>query len=149
MTVLRDPFFGEMNDDYGWRKKQVFEIWGNNFELEVVASAFDEQEITPAQQDSYIWFTGQESTIFDKALDEIVHYAQQNIDDLLNIDDEISPDKIKGNLIKNLVTPTSVIFRRDDVIGILFNCAWEPEHGIAIKIKDKKVTEVGLQDIIL
>jgi hypothetical protein len=81
---------------------------------------------------------------------EIVNYARMNIDDLLNVNEQITIDDITKTLIAEWVTPTSIIFKRDaDVIGILFNCAWESDNGLAVNIKNKQITEVGYQDIIL
>ncbi|WP_407665834.1 DUF6985 domain-containing protein [Mycolicibacterium aubagnense] len=35
------------------------------------------------------------------------------------------------------------------MIGLLFDCTWEPELGVAVKFVDETVAEVGPQDIVL
>jgi hypothetical protein len=36
-----------------------------------------------------------------------------------------------------------------DYLGLLFNCAWDPEHGVGVKIVQNKVVEIASQDIII
>jgi hypothetical protein len=36
-----------------------------------------------------------------------------------------------------------------DHLGLLFNCAWDPEHGVGVKIVQNKVVEIASQDIII
>lgn len=34
-------------------------------------------------------------------------------------------------------------------IGILFNCTWDVENGLGLRLLDVKVTEVGYQDVAI
>lgn len=56
--------------------------------------------------------------------------------------------------IANIVEPKQLIFPMvfdEDVshVGLLLECTWEPEHGLAVKIEDEEIIEVGFQDIVL
>ena len=43
-----------------------------------------------------------------------------------------------------------MVFGRDiREFGILCECTWEIEHGLAIKYQNEEVVEVGYQDIII
>ncbi|WP_425557580.1 DUF6985 domain-containing protein [Herbaspirillum huttiense] len=35
------------------------------------------------------------------------------------------------------------------MVGVLFQCTWEPELGLAVKFVNEEVEEVGTQDIVL
>jgi hypothetical protein len=51
-----------------------------------------------------------------------------------------------------LIQPESLYFpyvRPRPTFGLLCQCTWEPEHGLAVKFVNGKVTEVGFQDIVL
>ncbi len=49
---------------------------------------------------------------------------------------------------KQLIFPT--IFDKDvRQVGLLLECRWEPEHGLAVKFEDEEIVEVGFQDIVL
>ncbi|MNI92529.1 hypothetical protein D3C73_1503370 [compost metagenome] len=68
--------------------------------------------------------------------------------------DKIVPIIEKKEELVQLVEPTQLIIRRvrkNGVrrIGLLFNCSWEIEHGLAVKIEDEEIVEVGFQDIVL
>jgi hypothetical protein len=61
-------------------------------------------------------------------------------------------------LVKNaaelarLVRPEAMYFpyvRSRPTCGLLCQCTWEDEHGLAVKFENGKVTEVGFQDIVL
>lgn len=57
---------------------------------------------------------------------------------------------IKG--LYRLLEPECVTFpyvRARPTFGLLCQCTWEEEHGLAVKYEDGKVVEVGFQDIVL
>ena len=50
--------------------------------------------------------------------------------------------------------PTEIVVQQsfgaeERVIGLLFRCTWEPELGLAVKIVNEEIEEVGTQDIVL
>ena len=55
--------------------------------------------------------------------------------------------------LKTLLEPDSVFIsdlapdRKE--VGVLFECSWEPEHGLGVKIINGEIVEVGYQDICL
>lgn len=60
-----------------------------------------------------------------------------------------NPDDIQA-----LVTPTELIVQQsfgteERVIGLLFDCAWEPSLGLAVKFVNETLDAVGTQDIVL
>ncbi|MBJ7968123.1 DUF2004 domain-containing protein, partial [Bacillus cereus] len=46
------------------------------------------------------------------------------------------------------VVPYAGIFDGRD-IGITFNCTWDTENGLGIRLLNEKVTEVGYQDVAI
>ncbi|WP_406851113.1 DUF6985 domain-containing protein [Herbaspirillum huttiense] len=63
--------------------------------------------------------------------------------------------KIENSLqLKSLIKPTEIVIQQsfgtgDRVVGVLFQCTWEPELGLAVKFVNEEVEEVGTQDIVL
>lgn len=58
----------------------------------------------------------------------------------------------KQDLVR-LVKPTTLfvpepLLLDDRVIGLLYDCTWEPELALAVKIVNETVEEVGPQDIV-
>lgn len=83
------------------------------------------QSVAPAYRDQY------QQHDWQQALPEITQVAQ----------------------IKPLLTPAGIVvpdlFPEHGEIGLLFECSWEPEHGLAVKIQHNQVVEVGFQDICI
>lgn len=46
-----------------------------------------------------------------------------------------------------IVIPTSDLSK--EVIGLLFECSWEEEHGLGVRIENGEVVEVGFQNVII
>ena len=68
--------------------------------------------------------------------------------------DKLAPIVSNQDRLNNLVDPKQILFPMtfgSDIreFGILCECTWEEEHGLAIKYQDEKVVEVGYQDIII
>lgn len=94
-----------------------------------------------------------------KIEDAIFDYYQEVYMEYRDMVGEDEADKI-APIIENkeemgkLVEPTQLTIRRVRKngirrIGLLFNCTWEIEHGLAVKIEDEEIVEVGFQDIVL
>ncbi|MGA5540610.1 DUF6985 domain-containing protein [Mycobacterium sp. NPDC051198] len=68
--------------------------------------------------------------------------------------DELMPIVDNREALSQLVTPTGLLVREafltdDRVIGLLYDCTWDTSHGLAVKIVNETIVEVGLQDIVL
>lgn len=48
---------------------------------------------------------------------------------------------------QSLVIPSEVRPRGE--VGVLYNCSWDPGHGVGVRVCDHAVVEVGPQDICL
>ena len=56
--------------------------------------------------------------------------------------------------LNSVVDPRQVLFpmvfgNKVREFGILCECTWEEEHGLAVKYQNEEVVEVGYQDIII
>jgi hypothetical protein len=64
------------------------------------------------------------------------------------------PDLAAPRDLPTVMWPTDLVVPRSfgadqRVIGIAFDCRWDPGHGVGVRIVDEAVDEVGPQDIIL
>ncbi|WP_434476059.1 DUF6985 domain-containing protein [Bacillus velezensis] len=41
------------------------------------------------------------------------------------------------------------IFLKDEILGITFNCSWDTENGLGIRLLNEKIIEVGYQDVAI
>jgi hypothetical protein len=68
--------------------------------------------------------------------------------------DKMAPILSTKDEIADIVEPKQLIFPmvfEEEVrqVGLLLECSWEPEHGLAVKFEDEEIVEVGFQDIVL
>ncbi|SUO97885.1 hypothetical protein [Suttonella ornithocola] len=120
MKTLQDTILGDLKFDYGWRKS--IEICGQH--LEAIFDAFDEEQPTDAQRKSYQSFIGEQEEYLKKASQTLKEYQKSHTD-------------AEGNIYY-----TAIYFARNGDYGILANCDWDPENGIAILLfPEIQVTE--------
>ena len=135
MTKITDTSFGEMEYKYGWVKTQKFMLWGAQHNLKIKAKAHKGAEITQAQRDSYENFTSNIMVVSKRSLELAAEYLKKH------------HTKSDYDTVKELITPKSVLFKRDGSYGILCDFALDEEHGLAICLFPTE--EVGIQDIFI
>ncbi|AFJ63829.1 hypothetical protein MUS_3978 [Bacillus velezensis YAU B9601-Y2] len=50
--------------------------------------------------------------------------------------------------LDGIVVPYADIFEGRD-IGIIFNCSWDTENGLGLRLLNEKIIEVGYQDVAI
>ncbi|MEC0179970.1 hypothetical protein P4H61_00450 [Paenibacillus peoriae] len=159
MDKLNHELFGEISCDLYWSGHQEIKIFGEKRKVILSIDGNEDGEFQDAQKEAYINFLNNMESILTKAEESIFDHYQEVYMDYRDMVGEEDTDKIAPfinnieELVK-LVEPTQLIIRRIRKngirrIGLLFNCTWEIEHGLAVKIEDEEVTEVGFQDIVL
>lgn len=140
MDMKKDNVFGDIFYDYGWRKKEKIKFWNKQIEIEINVVAYDGEGITEIQREEYRWLKNNLELISEACLTRINEYISENYGSY----------DIKFKDISKLVSPIEILFERDEkVIGIIFNCDFDRENGIGIKIKDRKITTIGYQNTVL
>jgi hypothetical protein len=81
------------------------------------------------------------AVISEKARKAIEDYINHNLETIKS-----SLSDVVLSEIEKLVSPRSMVFFADGKYGILFDCAWDLEHGLAVTLPDY---QVGPQDILL
>ena len=90
----------------------------------------------------------------------IFAYYRENLPDLRarfgpQFADLWAPEIVCAEHLSRLLTPSEVIIQEsfgeppERVVGLLFDCTWEPSLGLAVKFVDEHLNGVGTQDIVL
>ncbi|MGO4531476.1 hypothetical protein AB4Z30_20550 [Paenibacillus sp. 2TAF8] len=159
MSNLIHELFGEISYDLYWSGQQKIKMFGKDIALILSVDGNEEGEFHFVQKEAYTNFIGNMDDIMTKVEAAIFEYYQEVYMEYREMVGEDEGDKI-APIIENkeeldrLIEPTQLIIRRvrkNGVrrIGLLFNCTWEIEHGLAVKIEDEEIVEVGFQDIVL
>lgn len=159
MSKMNDDLFGEISYDLYWTGEQKIKFFGKEKTIILSIDGSEEGEFQQAQKDAYRNFVNNMDEIIEKVEDALFDYYQEIYMDYRESFDSEEVDKLvpvikeKEELAK-LMTPTQLIIKRVRKngirrVGLLFDCTWEVEHGVGVKIENEEITEVGFQDIIL
>lgn len=121
-----------MNDlvfDYGWRKAIPFIFQGKETQIELVFSAMKGQDLSEIQTQILSQLTELQAEYQRKVSELLAKYIQQ-----------------KG-IKQALVKPRTLLIQRNGSIGLLCDCNWDEENGIAIVIQPEEY--VTIQDDFL
>lgn len=94
------------------------------------------------------------------AEDAIFTYYRENLPGLRarfgpEYSDQSAPEIASADGLSCLVTPSEVVIQEsfgapiERIVGLLFDCSWEPGLGLAAKFVDERLCGVGTQDIVL
>ena len=100
-------------------------------------------------------FLQKEEQLIEVLYQALFEYYQEGLPDLRaqlgSSADEIAPIIDHIDQLKSLITPTGICIGEldpsEEAVGLLFECSWEPEHGLGIILKNWIVEEIGHQDI--
>lgn len=109
-----------MNDlvfDYGWRKKMMMTFQNKEEEVELVFSAYKGQEVLDVQKSVFEKFTSNYQRYEQKVLALLQEYA------------------IKHSIKEPKVVVKTVLIQRNGALGLLCDCSWDEEHGIAFVLE--------------
>lgn len=155
-----DPVLGEITytSSVGWAGSYTYPFLGSEVTVPLELGGDEGEPVDPIQRDAVERFTNLKDTLSAQADDAIyAHYTERLSEvraQLGDSADNLMPILGDKSGLARLVTPTAFFVREpvvtdDRVIGLLSNCTWDPGHGLAVKIVNEKVVEVGPQDIVL
>lgn len=153
---INDSVFGELEFDYVWTKGTTINFLGNETEISLIVKGdedgrFDEEQYLAYQALMKNWDQLQQSF-----LQPILEYYQQKryelgYDIALNENYPLfdTTDQILQMIaLDGIVVPYGDIREGRD-IGILFNCTWDTENGLGLRLLDEEIADVGYQDVAI
>lgn len=153
---MEDELFGELSYDYLWEGKTKVKLYGNEYEVGLGINGEEDDRIAQIQKDSYIIYKKNENEITKEIelaiynyYKEIYKYEREKND--INILNKV-PDVTNYLDMKKLITPIKLCIPEldnDREIDILFECTWDFDLGMGIRIVNEKVTKIGVQNDVL
>ncbi|MED4726900.1 DUF2004 domain-containing protein [Aneurinibacillus migulanus] len=154
--IINDAVFGELAYFLVWSRDTTIHFYGKETEIALTVEGeedgkFDEEQYTAYQSLIQNWEHLQQSV-----LQAIFDYYKQKRHEL-GYDIEFNEDypliETQDQLLERIalleiVVPYGDIFEDRD-IGLLFDCTWDTENGLGLRLLNEKVTEVGYQDVAI
>ena len=133
---IKDSIFGEMEYTFGWFKREILNLWGNEYEIIIKVIAYNESEINEEQRNSYLRLKSNINEISKNSLELLKEYILKNYE-----------NEISENQIFKLVIPKTILFKQNGDFGILCDTSLDEENGFVIVLSPKY--EIGIQDIFI
>lgn len=145
-ATCKDTAFGEMSYNHRWFKKQTIMMFGKEWDITVDAKAYSGKTITEEQQKAYLNFTAKEKEMVGIVGEQLKSYVNRNLTELATY--WVSARAVVNvNELGQMVTPKTLLFKQDGSTIMLFDCVWDIDGGVAVKLTPE--VAVGSQDLFL
>ncbi|WP_242274684.1 DUF2004 domain-containing protein [Bacillus cereus group sp. BfR-BA-01310] len=153
---INDSVFGKLEYDFVWSKDTTISFLGNEVEIELIVKGDESGQFEEEQYVAYTSLMQNWEHLQQRFLQPILEYYKQERHEL-GYDIEVNEsyplvettDQILEIInLDGIIVPYAGIFEGRD-IGITFNCTWDIENGLGLRLLDEQVTEVGYQDVAI
>jgi hypothetical protein len=158
MSLIKDEAFGELRFEHLWVRDYRLQLFGREHPVRLLVEGEEGVPVEQAQREAYLRFEKRKDQLLKQAEDALfAHYQEVAPEYRAQFGrraDELAPDLRDKQELARLVQPKEIIFQESyepdqRVVGILFDCSWQPELGVAVKFVNEEVDEVGPQDIVI
>lgn len=154
--TINDAVFGELEYDYGWIKNTTIEFCEKKSEIALMVDGEEDGIFDKEQYEAYTSLMQNWEQLQQSFLQIILDYYKQNRHEL-GYDIEFNVNYPLNERIEQLLEMISLVGiivpyancleGRD--IGITFDCTWDTENGLGLRLVNEKVIEVGYQDVAI
>lgn len=153
---INDKVFGELEFDYSWCKTRKVDFYNKEVEIVILVAGDEEADFEKEQYDAYKMLIKNWLDIQKTFLSPILDYYQNKREEL-GYDTELNdnyPEIVTTEEILEHITLVGIKVPYGELyggrsIGISFDCTWDSENGIGIRLSNEKVIEVGYQDVAI
>ncbi|MGN4818507.1 DUF2004 domain-containing protein [Bacillus cereus group sp. MYBK139-2] len=153
---INDAIFGELEYDFVWSKDTSINFLGNEVEIALIVKGDEDGKFDEEQYVAYTSLMQNWEQLQQSFLQSILDYYKQERQELgydIEVNEkyplvETTNEILEMISLDGIVVPYAGIFDGRD-IGITFNCTWDTENGLGIRLLNEKVTEVGYQDVAI
>lgn len=153
---MNDAVFGELEYDYVWSRKTTIEFNGKEVDIALLIDGDDDGEFSEKQYASYHSLIEKWGHLQQSILQPILDDYQQKRSELgydVSYNEKYPIIDTIDELLKNIklvgiFVPSARRFT-GRYIGLTFDCKWDEENGVGIRLVDEEVTKVGYQDVAL
>jgi hypothetical protein len=156
---LKDQILGNLSYEYGWTRAYHCIFLGKKVSVKFVVSCDEGDEIEYSQREAFQRFDEKADAFLAQAEEAIFDYYQNNCQEYrdrfgIEFADEMAPIIHSQSQIGTIVLLTEIFIKQsfganERIVGLLYDCSWEPSLGLAVKFVNECLDEVGIQDIVL
>ncbi|MEY6549097.1 DUF2004 domain-containing protein [Bacillus cereus] len=152
---VNNSVFGEIEYNYAWTKCMSITFIGNVTEIDLMIDGEEDGVFDEGQYVAYQSLIKNWEEVQISLLHSILDYYKQRRCELgydVGMQEnypliETTDQILEMVSLDGIVVPYADITEGREV-GITFNCTWDIENGVGVRLLNEKVMEVGYQDII-
>lgn len=153
---INDTVFGELEFDYVWSKDTTIEFFGGEVNIALMVDGEEDGEFSEKQYASYNTFKENWGAIQQSILKPILDYYKQKRSELgydVSYNEkypliETNDKLLESIMLVGIYVPSARRFE-GRYIGLTFDCTWDEENGVGIRLINEEVARVGYQDVAL
>lgn len=154
--IIDNEVFGKLTFNYTWSKDEKILFGGKEVDIVILVAGDEDGEFEEGQYEAYRMLKSKWIDIQDKLLESILVYYENRREELgYAIEANKNYPEIKTtNEILEHITLVGIKIPYAEIyggrsIGLSFDCTWDDENGLGLRLNDEDVLKVGFQDIAI
>lgn len=154
--TINDKIFGELDYQYKWVGYRTIKFIGKDIEIALLVAGTEEGNFDEGQYKAYNSLMDNWEQIQHRLLPSILEYYKQKRQELgydVSINENYPLIETVDQLIEHITLVGISVpyeFLRDGRdIGVSFDCSWDEENGLGVRLINEKVDEIGYQDVAI
>ena len=154
--VVENEVFGKLVFDYTWSKNEQILFGEKEVNIIILVAGDEDGEFEDGQYEAYRMLKIKWFDIQEMLLEAILVYYKNKREELgYNIElNEKYPEIATTSELLEHITLVGIKIPYAEIyggrsIGISFDCSWDDENGLGLRLSDEKVIKVGFQDIAI
>lgn len=153
---ISDSIFGELEYDYIWSKDIIVGFLGKEVEISLMINGDEDGIFEEEQYIAYTSLMKKWSSLQEEISEEILNYYKAKRHELgydIEYNERYPLIETIERLLQNInlvgiIIPYSGAYDGREC-GLTFDCTWDEENGVGLRLNDEQVIEVGYQDIAI
>ncbi|MDG5471428.1 DUF2004 domain-containing protein [Jeotgalibacillus sp. ET6] len=154
--TIKDEIFGEIEYELGWSKVINLDFLGNLTEVNLLIDGEVDGQFDKGQYAAFQSLMKKWNDIQKQLVPSILAYYRQKRNDL-GFDIEVSenyPSVEAADELLTMITIDGIVIPYADIfdgrdIRITFQCTWDEENGLGVRLLNEKVADIGFQDVAM
>lgn len=154
--IIYNEFFGELEYNYGWIKNTTINFFGTEFNITIMIDGEEDGEFEEGQYEAYQELMKNWDQVHENFLEPILEYYKQKRHELgydVEFNESYPSIETTSQLLEKIslvgiTVPYTGCFEGRD-IGITFDCTWDEENGLGLRLNNEEVIKVGYQDVAM
>lgn len=154
--MLNDEVFGEIEFDFSWSKEETIIFNDKKEEIVLLIAGDEDGEFEEGQYEAYTVFKEKWQMIQKNILPSILEYYNTRRGELgFDVEENENYPYIENeDMLLKHITLVGIKVPYADIyggrsMGLSFDCLWDEENGLGIRLSNEEVIEIGLQDIAI